>query len=321
MPYALSRRSIPHDAIETVWHAPDGHAIRRIDWAGKGDGFTAKPRGSLLFMPGRADFYEKYLEVLSYWAAQGWQVTAADWRGQGGSGRLGDDAVTGHIDDFGTWVGDLAAFWRQWQAETPAPHVLMGHSMGGHLVLRAAAEHKVDPAAMVLSSPMLGFASRFVPLWVTQAAAWLMGRISDPRRPAWKWSEKPGVPPASRMALLTHDKARYADELFWRDARPELVMGPGSWGWVEQASSSMRLLQRAGALEQMAMPVLIMGSRADRLVSPPAMIRAAARLRRGELRIFGPEAGHEILREADPVRDIAISAIDLFLNRAAPARE
>ena len=78
--------------------APDGFAIRRIDWGPAEEGAGADgpaPRGSLLFLPGRGDAYEKYLETLDGWAGQGWRVTAMDWRGQGGSGRLGADAVTG----------------------------------------------------------------------------------------------------------------------------------------------------------------------------------------------------------------------------------
>jgi lysophospholipase len=33
---------------------------------------------------------------------------------------------------------------------------------------------------------------------------------------------------------------------------------------------------------------------------------------------FGPESAHEILREADPVRNRAITAIDHFLDSRAP---
>ena len=62
-----------------------------------------------MFLPGRGDFYEKYLETLEQWSNQGWVVTAADWRGQAGSGRLGADKVTGHIGDYAQWIGDLAA--------------------------------------------------------------------------------------------------------------------------------------------------------------------------------------------------------------------
>lgn len=307
------RRAIPAAAVETRWTAPDGHPIRRIDWPA-----GAEPRGSLLFLPGRGDAYEKYLETLDDWASRGWSVTASDWRGQAGSGRLGRDPVTGHIDDFAIWVEDLAALWASWRAERPGPHVLVGHSMGGHLILRALAERRVDPAAVVLSAPMLGFAGPRLPGSFLHAAARLMARIGEPSRPAWKWSEKPGQLPAGRAALLTHDDDRYEDEIWWREQRPELVMGPGSWGWVAQAYASMSRLDRPGALEGIDVPILIFGTQADRLVGWGAIARAARRLPRAELLTFGPEASHEILRESDPVRNRALAEIDGFLDRAAP---
>ena len=272
----------------------------------------------MLFLPGRGDAYEKYLETLEHWRTQGWRVTAADWRGQAGSGRLGADPVTGHIDDFSEWIADLAAFWQHWADERPEPRVLAGHSMGGHLVLRAVAEGAVGPDALVLSAPMLGFLPEFLPAGLQQAAAAVMGRLGDPRRPAWKWSEKPGELPAGREALLTHDAERYADEAWWRSARPELAMGPGSWGWTKAGAASNRLLARRGVLERVNIPVLLLVAEQDRLVSPRAIRRAAARLPRGELVAFGSEARHELLRETDPVRDRVLAAIDAFLDRHLP---
>lgn len=245
-------------------------------------------------------------------------MTAADWRGQAGSGRLGADAVTGHVDDFSIWVADLAAFWADWSRERAGPLVLAGHSMGGHLVLRAVAEGAAQPDALVLSAPMLGFLPDALPAALQHAAARLMCRLGDPRRTAWRWSEKPGELPAGREALLTSDAERYADETWWRTQRPELAMGPGSWGWTRAASASNRLLARPGLLEQVTVPVLLLAAEFDALVSFRAIRRAAARLPQGELVTFCPEARHELLREADPVRDRVIEAIDRFLDRAAP---
>lgn len=310
----LDRRSIPAGAVETRWTAPDGHTIRRIDWLMP----QGACRGSILFMPGRGDCYEKYLETLDYWHHRGWRVTAMDWRGQGASGRFGQDQVTGHIDDFAIWVADLAAFWCEWQAKTPGPHVLAGHSMGGHLVLRAMAEQVVQPDTAVLCAPMLGFLPDSVPAALLHGVARIMKALGDPRRPAWKWSEKPGEPLESRAALLTHDANRYADELWWREHRPEIAMGPGSWGWVERSYASFRVLQQPGLLEAVQQPVLILATSNDKLVAYGAIERAAKRLTRGQLMRFGTEAHHEILREADAVRDRAIHAIDDFLDRVAP---
>ena len=313
---AFDRRSIPPGARESRWLAPDGHSIRRLDWPEP----DAPRRGSLMFMPGRGDFYEKYLETCEHWRVRGWQVAAADWRGQAGSGRLGADAVTGHIDDFAAWVGDLAAMWYDWARGLSGPFVLVGHSMGGHLALRAVAERALRPApaALVLVAPMLDVLPERVPLALRRLFASAQCTTGDPRRAAWKWSERPGEVPAFRQHLLTHDPDRYADELWWRAARPELGMGPGSWGWVRGALASIAWLQRPGALERIELPVCIVATRADRLVGTRAIGRAAARLPDVEISWFGAESAHEILREADPVRDLALAQIDAFLDRRVP---
>jgi len=311
MSVACNRRVIPAGAMEGIWQAPDGARIRLLDWP------ATAPRGSILFVSGRGDFYEKYLEALTHWHDQGWSVTTFDWRGQGGSGRLGNDPYTGHVDDFGMWIDDLRLFWRDWRARQAGPCCIVGHSMGGHLALRAAAEGAIDPAAIVLCAPMLGLRDANVPDPVMQGAAWLMCRLGDPCRPAWKWSEKPGQPPDSRSDLLTHDRARYEDELWWRAERPALVMGPGSWRWLERAYASMRWLSRRAVLARVDQPVLLLATDRDALVSFRASVRAAARLPHCELVNFGARARHEILREADVVRTEALARIDVFLAKAA----
>ena len=295
--------------------AKDGFKIRRIDW----DLPNEKARGSILFFPGRGDNYEKYLETLQQWHEAGWRVTAADWRGQAGSGRLGNDPVTGHISDFSIWIEDLAQFWGEWKAATPGPHILAAHSMGGHLTLRGVIEKKVDPDALMLSAPMLGFVGN-IPLSIGHASAKLMCLIGDPARPAWKWSEKPGEVPTSRHYLLTHDEDRYADELWWREERPELVMGPGSWGWVERAYASIKFIFGGSRLEKVDLPILILATSNDKLVAMRAIEEAASRLPNAELIRYGKEARHEILREEDPVRDRAMSETFRFLDRIAARR-
>ena len=312
---AIDRRAIPPAAAESRWTATDGHAIRRIDWPGGAE----RVRGSILFLPGRGDFYEKYLEALEEWHRAGWRVTAADWRGQGDSGRLGGHPLTGHVEDFAQWIADIETLWAEWKAETPGPHVLIAHSMGGHLALRALIERKVDPDAVVLVAPMLGMAGPPLPLTILHAIAQVMTRIGDPRRQAWKGSEKPGEDVAGRQTLLTHDVDRYEDELWWRAHRPQVQMGPASWRWVERAYASTGVLNADGAMEGVTTPVLLVSTRNDRLVRHKAVIRAARRLPHGELLEFGDEARHEILREVDPIRQRAMDGIACFLDRTAPA--
>lgn len=301
-----------------MWLAPDGHEIRHIRWPEPPAAVTR--RGAMLFMAGRGDAYEKYLESFEHWRQQGWCVTAADWRGQGGSGRLGNDNATGHIDDFGEWIADLEAYWDHWSKQCDGPRVLVGHSMGGHLTMRAVIDEALNPApdALVLSAPMLDTFPEVLPLPVKRGFASMMARLGDPKRPAWKMSEKPGATPGMRNTLLTHDEDRYADELWWREHRPELALGPGSWGWVREAYESTARIFAPGALESVGVPVFIVATDNDKLVSPAAIRAAIARLPDVAHLTFGSEARHEILREADPVRNRALDAIDTFLKERLP---
>jgi lysophospholipase len=309
----MNRRAIPVDAIESMWQAQDGWPIRRIDWQG-----GKSPRGSMLFLVGRGDHYEKYLETLQYYADAGWRVTSIDWRGQGGSGRLLDDPQVGHVDDFSTWIADLRYFWGKWKSDTPGPHVVLAHSMGGHLVMRALVEKAIDPDAVALSAPMLGIQTGGLPLALNHAFAKLMGKIGRGQVAAWKVSEKPLSPMSLREKILTHDKDRYEDELAWWQLRPEVKLGPPSWHWVERAIASIRMLDEPGQLEAVKTPVLLLATTADQLVSTPRIIKDSKRLPNAELLIFGKEAAHELLREADSVRDQCLERIDRFLDMHAP---
>ncbi len=313
MPF--NRRAIPATATESTWTAADGWPLRRIDWQ-----HSATPRGSLLFLPGRGDHYEKYLETLDAFARAGWCVSALDWRGQGGSGRLLSDPHVGHIDDFATWIADLKAFWQDWKAATPGPHVVLAHSMGGHLALRALAEQAIDPVAVALSAPMLGIHTMGLPYAVHHALARLLRSLGKAERAAWKEGEKPGAPLNVRAHILTHDADRYADELFWWRERPAVKLGPPSWHWVERAIASTRGLNEAGVLEAIRTPILLMATSADRLVDTKRIIRDAKRLPAAQLLLFGNEAAHELLREADPVRDRCMAEITGFFDRNAPGQ-
>lgn len=312
----LDRRAYPAGAIIDHWVAEDGWPLRRFRLSPQGRAW----RGSLLFMGGRGDMIEKYLEAIIDWVRRGWAVTALDWRGQGGSGRLATDPRVGHAEDFAPWIADLAAYGRPWLAEGGGPRVLIGHSMGGHLVLRAMAEGVIHADAAVLIAPMLGLNSGLVPGWLAACAARFMAAIGDPARAAWKQNEKPASPASMREQFLTHSPERYMDELWWRDHAPDLVLGPPSWKWLVEAYRSTAILNGGPLLATMNVPTLILGTSVDHLVSPAAIHRVAARLPDCRLHMYGAEAAHEILREADSVRNDALARIDAFLDERAPAR-
>jgi len=288
--------------------------LRRFDWP------AAEPRtrGSMLFLGGRGDFIEKYLEAMHHFHAAGWSLAGFDWRGQGGSGRFLLDRTIGHCADFAPLVDDAAAFAAEWISGSPGPHVLLGHSMGGHLLLRLLAERSLPVEAAVLVAPMLGFAPAPLPQWGTRIVAALANAFGLSERPAWSEGERPELFEARRRLNLTHSPERFEDEKWWKAAAPAHVVGPPTWGWVRASLRSMDQLARPNVLRAVRPPILITATPRDRLVGTSAITRAAGHLPDAELRWF-PDGAHELLREADEVRLPVLAAIDGFLDRRAPA--
>jgi lysophospholipase len=306
----FDRRAWPMGGRLDYWSAPDGWPIRRYR-LGSG------ARGRMLVLGGRGDMIEKYLEVIHHWAEQGWAVTSFDWRGQGGSGRLTDDPLCGHIGDFADWIADLNALAADWRAEGNGPTAMVAHSMGGHMLLRALAEGMPSPDAAAIVAPMLGVHSAPLPRWLAVAIARFMMGTGRGEQPAWTQKEQSERQRKMRQKRLTHDPDRYADEIWWRDHSREIALGPPSWNWVLQALESTQALARGDAIGHIATPLLILATAADKLVSTPAIRQVAARIPGAHLHIYGQEAAHEILRETDPVRLDALRRIDAFLDEAA----
>lgn len=304
-------RAWPEGGVLDQWIAPDGwkHRVFRM-----GDG----ARGQLLMLAGRGDMIEKYLEIIAYFAANGWAVTAFDWRGQGGSGRTVADPTVGHMADFGQWITDLGDFAQNWQAQGAGPHVMLAHSMGGFLALRAMVEGAIRPDAAVLTAPMLGLNGGSIPGWLVHIIIAVMMRLAGPTGAAWTQNETSAARLRARQRRLTHSLSRHEDELYWRRTAPEVSLGPPSWAWLDQAYRATDALLRGPALGQMDIPTLIIGTDADQLVSPGAIREVAARLPDAQLHMYGAEAAHEILRETDAVRLDALARIDAFWDARAP---
>ncbi len=307
---AFDRRAWPMGGRLDYWMASDGWPIRRYR-LGSGE------RGRMMVMGGRGDMIEKYLEVIHHWAARGWAVTSFDWRGQGGSGRLTDDPLCGHIGDFAEWIADLNALAADWRAEGEGPTAIVAHSMGGHMLLRALAEGMHSPDAAAVVAPMLGIHSAPLPRWLAVAIARFMVRTGRGALPAWTQKEQSERQRRMRQKRLTHDPDRYADEIWWRDHSWEIALGPPSWNWVLQALESTQAMAEGDAIARIATPLLILATKADQLVATPAIVKVAHRIAGARLHVYGREAAHEILRELDPVRLDALGRIDMFLDEVA----
>jgi len=303
-PLPNPRRHIPEGMTFAEWRAADGWPLRSFSWPQAG---TA--RGSLLFLTGRGDFIEKYLEVLIHWHGAGWNIAGFDWRGQGGSGRMLADPLICHQTDFDRLVGDLAGFVDHWVAETPEPHVIVAHSMGAHLTLRMLADRPDAIDAAVLNSAMIGIRVKGVPSWLVGGLVRCAMAIGLSNR---RISRRDIGDVGGRM---TSCPDRRADKLWWKATRPELASGVPSWNWVRAAFASIARLTDA-ALGQIRTPILLTAAREDPIVDVGAIEHAATILPNAELTIIDG-GGHEILRERDSRRLPLLARIDVFLDQIA----
>jgi lysophospholipase len=304
----INRRIRPEWLEIDSWAAADGWRLRRFCVV---PAPGVEPRGNLLFQAGRADFIEKYIESFDHWRGQGWAIEGFDWRGQGGSGRLLSNDRIGHGPPYEVMAGDLAAYCAEWTGRTAGPHILLGHSMGGHLVLRLLAEHALDIDGAVLLSPMLGLNTGFIGERMGQLIARLLCSIGWTERPAWSEDSNKGS--GHRQRNLTHSEERYADELWWRAQDATLDVGPPTWGWLRDSWVSIASLFQPGVLERVDTRILMLCPEQDRLVMTPAAKLAASRLPNARL-ICHPHGAHELLREIDPVRKWVLAEIDGFLG-------
>ncbi len=307
----FDRRQHPGGMEFRTWKAADGWPHRVYRWPAAG----AELRGSLIFQSGRADFIEKYLEACDHWHGRGWSVEGFDWRGQGGSGRFVPGAGADDRWSFNPLIEDIIAYVDAWKARAPGPHVMVAHSMGGHVALRACAERGMTLDALVLVAPMLALNMGKVPLPLARLAVTGAQRLGLGAHAPWR----DNLQSPKRQLRLTASRERYEDSQWWKRQEPGLGLGPPSWNWLGAAMAGSARVERPGLLEGIRTPVLMLAAGLDVLVDNHAMQRAARRIPGAQYRCW-PGARHELLREADADRLPALAAIDDFLDRMAPAR-
>ncbi|MCC5971100.1 MAG: alpha/beta hydrolase [Pararhodobacter sp.] len=285
--------------------ATDGVRLRAAYWPGS--------RGTVLVLPGRTEYIEKYALVITDLAQAGWGALVIDWRGQGLSDRLSGDAALGHVARFSDYQLDLAALRRAAEAlSAPAPMPVLAHSMGGCIALRALVDGLQAPAA-AFSAPMWGLPlDRLMRLGIRTMA--LMTRPLG-RDTAYLPTTGPvyGLP---SMVFddnpLTRDRAQFERMQGQIRAHSELVLGGPSLRWGGAALAEMAALAR---LPTPDLPALIGLGGNERIVCPAAIRAQAARWSQAEL-VDYPGAEHELMMEVPITRDDFLSRTLALLDRA-----
>jgi len=297
----------PEGVTVGMLRTPDGVGIRFARWEP-----PPGRKGTLCVFPGRAEFIEKYFEVVSDARERGFAVAMIDWRGQGLSQRMLGDRNKGYVRSFADYDTDLETFVKEIVLpDCPPPLFALGHSMGGVVLLRAAHRGRRWFDRMVLSAPMIALAGRAASRGAKITARTLrylgLGGAYVPGGGATPVAARPfiGNP-------VTSDPVRYERTAAIVEAEPELGLAAPTVAWVDAAFRAMAELAEPRYPTSIRQPLLILAAGQDDLVSTPAIGEFAQRLRAGaHLVISGSR--HEILMERDRFRLQFWAAFDAFV--------
>lgn len=255
---------------------------------------AAAPSAILLIAHGLAEHGGRYEATGRALAAGGVSTWALDQRGHGRSG-----GQRGHAGRFDVFLEDLDRFRTSVRdrSDPAAPLFLLGHSMGGLVVLRYLEEHPGACRGAVVVSPWLGTAVA-VPEWKTALAA-VLTRVAPalPFRagiPAESLSHDPAVVAAYRTDPLVHD-----------------IITPRLFSEVRTAMA--RAFERADRIRD---PVLFLLAGSDRIVDTGRSRAFTQRVRGAEVEVLVQDgAYHELLNEPEAGRYV-MRILDWIGSRA-----
>jgi len=286
-----------------IWELPEGAAKRAI----------------CVVLNGHTEFLEKYQEVADELRTRGFEVVSLDWRGQGASERRSYGNRAGHVGNFEEYIFDLASLMLQAVEPiqrvqpAPLPVIALGHSMGGHILLRYLQDHPRRFACAVAVAPMLDVhTGKYSP-----AMTRLIAALFNFRKPSTHFvfgvEERDPLELKFEENVVTSDRGRFERMQALLKAQPFLrIFGP-TFGWLGAAFQSMSRLRRKSFAEDITTPLLVFGAGHDRVVHVEAVrdfVKNLPNARYVEIE----DAMHEILMENDSIRARFWAEFDAFVD-------
>jgi lysophospholipase len=304
---SIPANPVPDEAATAMLQTPDGVLLRYARWAP-----PPGRKGTVCLFQGRAEYIEKYFEVVRDLRARGFAVATFDWRGQGLSQRPLYDRNRGHVANFSEYATDLETFMKEVVLpDCPPPLFALAHSMGATVLIQAAVKGHRWFDRMVLTAPMIRLAHRRL-LGLAPGLARILrlsgrGTSYVPGGGATVLSTEPyiGNP-------LTSDPVRYARAAAVLETEPALGLGSPTVAWADSAFRVMAQLRAPSYPARIRQPILIVAAGRDQLVSTAAIENFAIHLRAGSHVIIAG-AQHEILMEQDAFRNQFWAAFDAFV--------
>ena len=298
---------IPEGGVSGFIETGDFKKIRYAHWPPAG----GQRRGTVTVLQGRAEFIEKYFEVVRDLRNRGFAVIVFDWRGQGGSQRLLRNGRKGHVRSVRGYREDLHSILKQVSlAEYPGPHFALAHSTGAAVLWSDAVRLRTMLDRAVLSAPLVGMLGNgWKQRWAFRLAFLLK----------WIGLGRMFVPGGNGELFIgfennrqTQDRKRFERAEAVLKKAPELGIGAPTVGWLYAVSRMLLSFRRRTFGPSVSLPCLVVAAGHDRIVSTPAIEELVTRVKAaGYLEIAGAE--HELLMERDAIREQFWAAFDAFI--------
>jgi len=192
---------------------PDGLSLFYRVWRQEGTG--EEPRATFAVVHGLGEHSGRYQNLTDYFVPRGYAVYAFDLRGHGQS-----EGRRGHVNRFGDYFTDVRAFLELVRSAAPhQPTFLLGHSLGGLIVLGYALHHPEGLKGVISSGAALRL-TMTVPGWkltLGRLASRLLPTLAQPNGlDPGLLSHDSSVVEAYQTDPLVHDRvtARWSTEFF-----------------------------------------------------------------------------------------------------------
>ena len=248
----------------------------------------------LFVHPGFTEPIEKYFQLIKKLEPEA-RIVIFDPLGQAGSPRLGNDPEKILIQDFEQHLGMLQDIMDHFDHHKK---LVLGHSMGGHVALRARLEGLID-TPLFLSNPMLNFRTKpwpavFVRLLMAKFVALGLGQNYAPGRGGWNYRAY-----LSGLDKLAEGGPLRNMQLDLERRHPVLRTGGATCCWIEAAFRSCdrlrHLLEQESALPECVWLI----SDHDEVIDNNRITPRLKHLKALQIHHF--DAGHELLLERDEV--------------------
>lgn len=300
-------------ALSTLTHK--GMDIRYGIWGKALYSAAERPNKPILVvLPGLSEFIEKYALIMLPLLEQDVDALIIDCPSQGMSGRLLAERLPVHIGNFNDYLDALEAVLNATGILRGRPVILFGHSMGGHLALRAL-KHipDLDIKGIVLSAPMMQLA--LSPSWFIRPALQVLMMLGFAKKPVSAKHNRPDGNTFYDDNPLTTDADGYAvmPQLWQR--YPMAKTYEPTYGWVKAAyQSCARTTASTSWLHHLSCPMQAHIPADERIVDGKIQKWAVDQIPQCESHIY-PAARHELMLERPEIRQLFWHNVMQFLKR------